>query len=172
MMPYLTVSLTREHDRGGFDCGVEALNVYLKQYARQDRDRNLAQVYVHCAPDVAQVIAFYTLHAFAVRRTDLPEPAARRLGRQDLVPAVLIGRLAVDLRHRGQGLGGHLLIDALRRARDASLVAAAAVVVVDAKEGATGFYRRHGFLPFADQADRLFLPLATVAETLRQAGLG
>jgi predicted N-acetyltransferase YhbS len=171
MKPYYTVLLAAQHDRAAFECGSAPLDLYLKQYARQDRDRHMAQVYVRCAPDTVQAIGYDALSAFAVSRTDLPPAAVKKLGRHALVPAVLLGRLAVDSRWNGRGVGGNLLIDALRRAHDASAVAAAAVVIVHAKDGAAGFYERHGFQPFVDEPDHLFLPMAAVAEALARLDL-
>lgn len=169
MRPYLTDALSSAHDRTAFACGSEPLDRYLRQYARQDRDRHMAQVYVCCAAETNQVVGYYTLSAYAVLRTDLPEATTKRLGRHERIPALLLGRLAVDQSQRGQGLGGRLLIDALRRAQDVATVAGAAVVVVHAKDGAAGFYEHHGFQPFVDEPEHLFLPMATVAAML--AGL-
>jgi predicted GNAT family N-acyltransferase len=166
MRPYLTVPLSTEHDRTAFACGSEPLDRYLRQYARQDRDRHMAQVYVCCAAETNQVVGYYTLSAYAVLRTDLPEATTKRLGRHERIPALLLGRLAVDQSQRSQGLGGRLLIDALRRAQDVATVAGAAVVVVHAKDGAAGFYEHYGFQAFVDQPEVLFLPMATVSAML------
>ncbi len=77
------------------------------------------------------------------------------------MPAVRLGRLAVEVAFKGQGLGGALLGDALVRAARSEIPAA--VVLVDAKdEQAVAFYRHHGFIPLADAEMSLFLPLATV----------
>jgi len=169
--PYLTVPLSAEHGRTAFACGSEPLDRYLRQYARQDRDRYMAQVYVCCAPETSQVIGYFTLSAYAVLRTDLPSATVKRLGRHERIPALLVGRLAVDQGWRGHGLGGKLLIDALCRARDAAAVAAAAVVVVHAKDGAAGFYEHYGFQAFADQPDHLFMPMAAVVAALARLDL-
>jgi predicted GNAT family N-acyltransferase len=88
---------------------------------------------------------------------------AKKLPKYPLVPATLLGRLAVDVRLRGKGAGEHLLMDALRRALEASREVASVAVVVDAKDdSAVSFYRRYGFIGFADQPRRLFLPMAVI----------
>lgn len=85
----------------------------------------------------------------------------KKLPRYPSVPAVRMGRLAVDQRFKGQGLGGALLADALDRAVNAEIAAYA--LLVDAKdEPAACFYRHHGFITLPDSPLALFLPLATV----------
>ena len=109
--------------------------------------------------------AYYTIAATSVALVDLPGDEAKRLPRYPTVPAVRIGRLAVDERFQGRGLGGALLIDATRR----TLQAAPAVyaLVVDAKnDQAVAFYQRYLFRPMIDQPRTLFLPLATAQKAL------
>jgi GNAT superfamily N-acetyltransferase len=78
----------------------------------------------------------------------------RRLPRYPILPAVLIGRLAVDTRYQGRQIGSALIIDALRRSARAA--PASFGLIVDAKDDqAAAFYRRHGFV------SSLFLPIAT-----------
>jgi uncharacterized protein (DUF1778 family) len=99
---------------------------------------------------------------------DPPEPPpdlARRLPRYPTLPAVRIGRLAVDTRFRGQGFGRLLLWDATMRALRAEQ--ANFTLLVDAKDAAAlEFYRHHGFVSFATAPRVLFLPLATAAKIL------
>ena len=97
---------------------------------------------------------------------ELPPEVTRRLPRYPTLPAVRIGRLAVDLKFRGRGLGAALLADAVRRVLLAP--PAALALLVDAKDDrAVAFYLHHGFQPFASQPRTLFLPLATAEKTLR-----
>jgi ribosomal protein S18 acetylase RimI-like enzyme len=85
------------------------------------------------------------------------------------VPAILIGRLAVDRRYRGQGLGRLLLVDALLRSLAISRQVGAMAVVVDAKDDAArSFYEQYGFTRFVDHDNRLFLPMATIAQLERE----
>lgn len=76
-----------------------------------------------------------------------------------------IGRLAVDLKVQGRGLGGALLADALRRVLVSA--PAASALLVDAKDDkAVDFYRRYWFTPLAGQPRTLFLPVATAEKLL------
>ncbi len=125
--------------------------------------RRVAAPFVLCEGESNAVLGYYTLSALSVDVGAWPEAVARRLPRYPVVPATLLGRLAVDRRLRGKGAGEHLLMDALRRALGASREVASVAVVVDAKDdNAATFYRRYDFIPFADPANRLFLPMATI----------
>jgi GNAT superfamily N-acetyltransferase len=137
--------------------------------ATQDARRHVAAPFVAVArPGDAAVLGYFTLSAFGVELGALPEAVARRLPRYPVVPATMLGRLAVDERHRGKGLGELLLMAALRRAWEQAAGSAAAVVVVDAIDAeAVRFYRYFDFVPMPERADRLFLPMGVVGGLLR-----
>ncbi|MDX8438067.1 GNAT family N-acetyltransferase [Mesorhizobium australafricanum] len=160
MKPDLIIE-TRQasHSRSAFGCGVLALDRYLREQASQDIKRRVSNCFVAANRDGA-IAGYYTLAASSVPITSLPEDQTKRLPRYPILPATLIGRLAVDTRFRGQGIGSVLIIDALRRSTQAA--PACFTLVVDAKdEQAAAFYRRHGFAPFKSRALSLFLPVAT-----------
>ncbi len=156
--------LGKHHDRAAFSCGSEPLDRYLKNLAGQDARRHVAAPFMLVdAPGSKTVMGYYTLSAFSVDLGDLPEDVAKELPHYPVVPATLIGRLAVDQRYRGQGFGEVLLVDALRRSLDQSAEIAAAAVVVDAMdEGAWRFYRHFDFIAFPERRDRLFLQMKDV----------
>jgi GNAT superfamily N-acetyltransferase len=157
--------LGKHHNRAAFSSGDESLDRYLRQQARQDMSRNVAQVFVLVEPSTVQLAGFYTLSAFSVRATELPEDVARQRPRYPLIPATMLGRLAIDNRYRGQGLGGVLLLNALRRAREASRLVASVAVIVDAKnDHARSFYEHYQFQRFRSDEYRLFLPLNVVKD--------
>ena len=155
-------ALGPHHNRSSFDSGVEALDRYLRTQAGQEARKNIAAPFVLVLPDGA-VGGYYTLSSTAVKLSELPADVTRRLPRYPLVPATLLGRLAVDLRYRGKGFGRFLLADALHRAVRSEIASFA--VVVDAKdEAARRFYERESFLPLLDQPMRLYRPLADIAK--------
>lgn len=157
--------LGRDHDRAAFSCGVDALDHYLKSQAGQDAKRNVAAPFVVVEEGSRTIAGYYTLSMTSVDLGQLPEALARRLPRYPKVPAVLLGRLAVDERFRGKGLGRFLLMDALARSLQNDI--AWVVAVVEAKDEAAGsFYARYGFTCFADQPDRLFIHRRKVEEAL------
>lgn len=146
--------LRAQHDRSGFTCGKESLDRYFQRQITQDARRHLATPFVMVMPDGA-IAGFYTLSSTALRLSDLPEDVAKRLPRYPLVPATLIGRLAMDRRYHGQGFGSFLFLDALHRC-SRSEVASFAVIVDAIDEEARGFYVHHSFLPLPDSPYRLF----------------
>ena len=158
--------LSQSHDRAAFSFGNDDLDRYFREQAGQDQKRRLSAVFV--LYDVANdiVAGYYTLSACEIEPRALPNEIAKRLPRRAL-PTTLIGRLATDLRYRGE-LGGMLLVNALTRAANASRGIGAMAVIVDAKDApARGFYERYGFRRFADDPYRLFLPMADAERVAR-----
>ncbi len=157
--------LSSEHDRLAFACGVDALDRYLQTQASQDVRRHISNCFVASPIGTAIVAGYYTLAAASVPVLDLPEEVTKRLPRYPVLPAALIGRLAVDRQYRKRSLGSVLLFDAIERAVRAE--PAVFAVVVDAKdEDAAAFYRHFGFTPFASRPLSLFLPAATAMKLM------
>jgi len=153
------VLLDSRHDRTAFDCASELLNRYFSQQVSQDVRRRVTACYVALSQE-GRVAGFYTLASTALLLSQLPADLGKKLPRYPTVPAVRMGRLAVDQAFKGQGLGGALLADALARALRAEIAAYA--LVVDAKDAAAAdFYRHHGLIALPSQPMTLFLPLAT-----------
>ncbi len=160
--PFLLGPLDTAHDRSAFHCDSEPLNRYLREQATQDIRRRVAACFVALANE-RQIAGYYTLASASLLLADLPASTIKKLPRYPTVPAVRMGRLAVDKAFQGQGLGGALLADALHRAAHAEIAAFA--LVVDAKdEAAAAFYGHHGFIALPDSALCLFLPLATIQQ--------
>jgi GNAT superfamily N-acetyltransferase len=167
--PWLVEPLGKQHDRAAFDCGNEVLDRYLKEIASQDARRLVAAPFVLVAATAPKtILGYYTLSGFGIDLGSLPSEVARKLPAYPIVPATLLGRLAVDRRHRKQGIGEFLLMDALHRAYVQSAQIAAVAVVVDAADApAARFYRHFDFISLPDRSDRLFLPMKTIAALLR-----
>jgi ribosomal protein S18 acetylase RimI-like enzyme len=163
--PFRIEPLADAHDRTAFSCGEEALDRYFQTQATQDIRRRVANCFVAIEQSTGAVAAYYTLSAASMPFTDLPTEVTKRSPRYPTLPAVRIGRLAVDRRFQGRGLGGVLLMNAVERS--ARIDAAAFTLLVDAKDdSAVEFYRRYGFLSLVSQPRTLFLPLATAQRAL------
>ena len=158
--PFLLAPLAATHDRAGFKSDFEPLNRYLREQVTQDMRRRVAACFVALA-DEQRIAGYYTLASASLLLADLPPTIGKKLPRYPTVPAVRMGRLAVDQAFKGQGLGGALLADALARAAGSQIAAFA--LMVDAKDvAAAAFYRHHGFIALPSSPLPLFLPLATL----------
>lgn len=156
--PFLVAPLDAAHDRTGFRSGSDPLDRYLREQVTQDIRRRVAACFVALA-DRQRIVGYYTLASASLMLTDLPADISKKLPRYPTVPAVRMGRLAVDASFSGQGLGGALLADALERATLSEIASYA--LMVDAKDGnAAAFYGHHGFITLPDSPLTLFLPLA------------
>lgn len=166
MSGFVIEALNRRHDRNLFSSGVDALDRYLKQQAFQDIKRRLSGCFV--ALDGAGAIAgYYTLAGTSVALDALTPELIRRLPRYPVIPAMLVGRLAVAAGHQGQGLGRALVADALIRTDGFGIGAFA--FFVDAKNAhAAAFYEAIGFSMLPGERRRMFLPLASAAPLLRR----
>jgi GNAT superfamily N-acetyltransferase len=156
--------LDRSHDRTAFDCGVPALDDWLKRLAGQHDRRDLARVYVAVVQSDPRVLGYYALSTHHVISEVLPEEQAKGLPSLD-VPVILLGRLAVDKTVQRSGLGEHLLIDALRRADHISAqIGVRAVEVHAIDDAARRFYLKYGFVSLDDDLNHLYLPMHVVRQ--------
>jgi GNAT superfamily N-acetyltransferase len=154
------------HDRTSFSCGAAELDRYIRDLASQDVKRDISRVFVAVEVGANTIAGYYTLSATSYQKDALPAEQAKRLPHYP-VPAALLGRLAVDRSFKGRGLGAHLLMDALDRVLIATQALAVHALIVDARdEAAMAFYRKYGFIPFKDEALRLFLPMATIRQLI------
>jgi GNAT superfamily N-acetyltransferase len=163
--PFRFETLGEGHDRTSFHCGEDVLDRYFQTQVTQDIRRRITNCFVMVEAATGRVAAYYTLSAASIPLTDLPPEEAKRLPRYPTLPAVRIGRLAVDQRFQRRGLGELMLMNAVHRTMHDA--AAAFTLLVDAKnDQAVAFYRRYGFRPLAGKPRTLFLPLATAQKTL------
>ena len=164
MSRYRSQHLAPNHELEAFDSGSMALDDWLRRFARHADAANTGRTFVWVEQDGCAVVGYFTLAAHLLRRSDLPKSIGR--GSPDVIPAILLARLAVHRSLHGKGLGGQLLLDALERAVDASSRAAARFIVVDAiDDAARRFYIQFGFQPFPDSS-RLARKTSEVAAAL------
>jgi len=165
---YAIVPLERKHDRRTFSCGNVALDRYLHEQAGQDVRKRVATVFVLTEAHGDAVIGYYTLTSGSVDLGEWPEALKKKLPLYPVVPVTLLGRLALDKRHQGKGLGEYLLMDALWRCSTVAKEIASLAIIVDAiDERARRFYEHYGFCAFPKQADRLFLHMQTIQEMFK-----
>ena len=158
---------SKAHDRVEFESGEPSLDAWLKEFAGQTAKKDGARTYVAC--DGRTVVGYYSLCSFQVESTVVPKPL--RLAGYP-VPAVLLARLAVDKSRQGHGLGGYLLLDALRvSALVADQIGARIMVVHALHEAAADFYLNNGFDRFVSEPLTLSLPMHDIRATLEAVGL-
>jgi len=163
-MIYLTEPLQNHHKKAAFSCGKTLLDSYLHTQAGQDIKRKLSACFI-LADNDNNVKAYYTLSSTAIDRHLLPEDIKRKMPPSyHNLPATLLGRLAVSVLHKGQGLGALLLADALKRSYNVSTtsIGSMAVIVDPIDEEAAGFYNKYGFI--ALDSGKMFLPMETIAK--------
>lgn len=160
--------IDKKFQKETFDCGYPVLNDYLKKYARQNHNKGIAKAFVALeASGSLKIDGYYTVNASVIEYKSIPESMNRGIPAYP-VPAMLIGKLAVDNSVKGQGLGGKLLADALLRAVRASQEIAIYAVRVDAIDNqARQFYLKHEFISFTDNPLSLFLPMESILRTFK-----
>ena len=166
-MKLVIAGLAREHDRQDFDCGEPALNTFLQRFARQQADKDFNRSYVAVAEGELRIRGYYAISTASI---DFQHwSPALRLPRYP-VPVVRIGRLAVDGREQGNGVGAALLRHAMQlAARTAEKIGLYAVVVDAKSEAAVAFYAKYGFQRFADQDLSLFLTTQLIRSAIAAA---
>jgi ribosomal protein S18 acetylase RimI-like enzyme len=154
--------LSSRHDRAGFTCGDDDLDRYFARQAGQDSRRKAAATFVLTERGSNRALGFYTLSATSVDLQDVPEDIRRRLPKYPQVPAIILGRLAVDRSRRGKRCGEFLLLDAFQRCMKIDDIGWM-VFIVDAKnENAIAFYQKYRFVRLSPTSDRLILPRSTI----------
>jgi len=149
------VSLTADHQTAGFDCGIDSLNEWLIRRALKN-EHGGSRTYVVC--DGNQVVGCYAIAAGSIARGEAPGRIRRNM--PEPIPALILGRLAVDHRWRGAGIGQGLLKDAVARSINVSEQVGARVLIVHAlNDKAEAFYLKHGVIKNLLIANTLFLPL-------------
>ena len=162
---YVIEPLGDQHDRAAFLCGVDPLDRYIHKQAGQEMRRHVAAVFVLRTIESSAVVGYYTLSATSILPSGLPPSVTKRLPRYPSLPALLIGRLAVDQHHHEQGLGELLLTGALRRSLLLRAELGAVAVVVDAKDDrARQFYEKYDFQRFVDHEYRLYMLTQTIEQ--------
>ncbi|MGN8059121.1 GNAT family N-acetyltransferase [Pedobacter sp. 22163] len=157
--------LEKKHDKEGFDSETPLLDNYIRRQASQDVKKDLSAVYV--LPDENdKVLGYYTLSSSSISRMDMPVDLIRKFppSYADL-PAVLLGRLAVDKDSKGNGYGPHLLMDAMERTLGlADQLGVLALIVDPIDQKAVDFYQKYGFILLPD-INKMFIAVDTIRKS-------
>jgi ribosomal protein S18 acetylase RimI-like enzyme len=160
--------LDKSHDRDGFDCGSEPLNLFLKQTARQHAERGISRTFVlvdEGATAPKPIVGFFALNICQIKSESLSQAEAKKLPRD--VSGIRLGRLAVSKEHQRQGVGKMLLVAAMGKFTEIFNTAGGIGLFVDAKDqDAKKYYEQFGFVPMPSNELELFLPVKTIHEAL------
>jgi GNAT superfamily N-acetyltransferase len=160
--------LGRRHDRNAFDCGEDKLNSYLKRYARQNHESGGAKCFVATPRETPErILGFYTLSPASFEFARAPSVVTRGLGRYE-VPVYRLGRLAVDRKAQGRGLGGSLMLRATERCMTVAQEVGGVALLIDAKsDRAAQWYESHGAVRLLDAPLSLVLPFSVAIKALK-----
>lgn len=152
----------KKYNRNAFYCDVDSLNNYIHHQVSQDIRKKLATCFV-ILDDKQNIIAYYTLSSSGLKREVIPDKFKKRVPHHYSIPVILLGRLAIDNKHTGKGLGEFLLINALKRALETSekSIGAMAVIVDPIDHLAFSFYEKYGFITLEDSG-KMFLPMHVI----------
>jgi len=162
-MIMLSESLNHTHNKKDFGCGNIMMDNYLQKQANQDIKKKLSACFVINDRGGNIVKGYYTLS-----NNSIPLDMIQNIFRKQLpksyssIPTTLLGRLAVDSKFQGQGIGKLLLIDALKRSYLISKSIGSFAVIVDPiDEQAENFYTKYGFIKLPDSGN-MFLAMKTI----------
>ncbi len=138
------VPLTAAHHLADFQSGEAVLDEWLQKRAIQNMEAAASKTYVICPDGTQRVIGFYAICMGQILNQEATGSMRRNMPR--LIPAVILGRLAIDKDWQGQGLGQALLNDVvLRSVRAAGEISARLLIVHAISPAAETFYLHHGF---------------------------
>ena len=160
--------LAKSHDRDGFDCGNEPLNLFLKQTARQHAVRGISRTFVLVEEGAAEpkpILGFISLNLCQIKSESFSAEEAKRLPRD--VSGVRLGRLAVSREYQRQGIGKTLLVAAMGKFIEIFNTAGGIGLFADAKDQeAKRYYEQFGLVSLPSNELELFLPVKTIQEAL------
>ena len=157
--------LDKKHNKKEFNCGKELLNNYIQNQAGQDIKRKLSVCFVISENETNLIQGYYTLSNNSIPLSQFPIQIQKKLPKSyTSIPTTLLGRLAIDMKSQGKGIGKILLIDALKRSYELSKEMGSFAVVVDPiDEEAEKFYEKYGFIKLPDSG-KMFIAINTLKQ--------
>lgn len=134
--------LANHHSLADFNCGIFALDDWLKRRAWNNQTSGATRTFVICAED--RVVGYYALAAGSINSQAVRGSFRRNM--PDPIPVVILARLAIDRACQGKGLGRALFRDAaLRSMAAADTIGIRGIVVHAISLEAKDFYLALGF---------------------------
>ncbi|HEV2989132.1 MAG TPA: GNAT family N-acetyltransferase [Candidatus Angelobacter sp.] len=158
---------------GAFDCGDAAMNEYFHRYAKKNQGHLFGVTYV-CILPPSHLIGFYTIANTTIPRAGIPDELLRGLPKYQDLPAILLGRLAVDRRAQGKKIGELLISHCFDVCLQMTTICGARYVITDAYQSAGAFYEKYGFRRVQGSANpgtiKMFLDLKVVRAAIDLRG--
>lgn len=162
------VGINRDHDLSKFDCGKKPLSEWLKKHALQSQASGQSKTMV-VVDDANSVIGYYAFSIVSVEHEEATHPRVKKGMAKFSIPVFLLAKLAVDSTKQGEGLGGRLLLHALKRVAVLSLEVPIRAVIVDAIDpDAKAFYEKFDFEPWPIDDLRMWLLLKDLLPLIRK----
>ena len=157
--------LSKHHHKKDFDCGVKALNCYLRTMASQHSKKGISRTYILTEEDNrVTILGYVTITACEIESDTLPDSFAKKYPL--IVSGAKIGRLAVSKPYQKLGLGEHLMIYAMHQTIIVHKAVGLIGMIVDAKDDQTKkYYKKYGFIPLPNLPLTLFLPIKSILES-------
>lgn len=161
--------LSKKHRKETFACGKELLDRYIHHQASQDMKRKLSACFVWEDAETTLIKGYYTLSNHTIALDTIPEKWRKKLPQSYVsIPTTLLGRLAVDKRFQGKGIGQTLLVDALKRSYEIAKEVGSFAVIVDPLDTETeAFYQKFGFIKLPDSG-KMFMAMQTLQKLFEE----
>lgn len=156
--------LDKKHSKNDFACGIPELDRFLKEQASQHMKKRITTTYVLTEDSDLVIKGYYSLSSYSVNINNLPKSITKQFPKYPMVPATMLGRLAVATECQGFGIGEYLLVSALKTSYEISQHQGSLCVCVDAiNQSAVNFYKKYGFIEFEDNNKKLFISMKTIS---------
>jgi GNAT superfamily N-acetyltransferase len=161
------VLLTEAHDHAAFDSGEPVLDDWLRRRAWNNLLAAASRTYVVCPAGSNRIAGYFSLGMGQILAREATGSMRRNM--PQFIPAVVLGRLAIDRSWQGTGVGRALLADVIRRSLRASSEVSARLVIVHAiSPAAEAFYLHHGFTRLPVEAPTLALDLVKLQKVEKE----
>jgi GNAT superfamily N-acetyltransferase len=163
-MEFSTPRLLKPDDNlSDFECSEISLNFWLRNSAQKNNKSGASKTFVTFCEN--QLAGYYCLSAASIAHLQSPKSLTRNM--PDPLPCVLLGRLAIDEKFKGIGVGSALLKDAMMRVVSVSqLTGVVGLITHPLNENAKSFYLKYGFIECPGADATLILPIKTIAKSI------
>ena len=160
--------LTPQDDRKNFSCSNIELDYYFQKFAGQSQFKNyIGTNYVLVEED--DILGFVSVTSSELYKASLSPDASKGVPNYPL-PVLRLTRLGVKSSHQKTGVGRALLQHVLKLALKQKERVGCFGVIVDAKEGATLYYEKYGFIALEmrskSQITSMFIATKTIERSI------